>query len=170
MNEGYHIGGNGIEYYCSDACLHTEITHEEYMELYDDGEGDSYWTAWEDPDDFEDEDEDEAKEPSPEAETKQFCVMVKVWVWAENEADAKELVSDDMSFLLQRTPRLQGLMLSAWLKIRRYDMNEHERLNRIAVALRRAYELVEEGSEAHGYIAEALAYADGDLSSFDGEV
>ena len=44
MNEGYHIGGNGIEYYCSDACLHTEITHEEYMELYDDGEGDSYWT------------------------------------------------------------------------------------------------------------------------------
>ena len=96
MNEGYCIG-DGMEHYCSDACLHTEITHEEYMELYDDGEGDSYWTAWEDPDDFED--EDEAKEPSPEAEMKQFCVMVKVWVWAENEADAKELVSDDMSFL-----------------------------------------------------------------------
>ena len=56
MNEGYCIG-DGMEYYCSDACLHTEITHEEYMELYDDGEGDSYWTAWEDPDDFEDEDE-----------------------------------------------------------------------------------------------------------------
>ena len=53
-------------------------------------------------------------------------------------------------------------------------MNEHERLNRIALALRKAYELIEEGSEsmysscvAQGYIAEALAYADGDLSSFD---
>ena len=49
-------------------------------------------------------------------------------------------------------------------------MNEQEQLNRIALALRKAYELVEEGSEAHGYIAEALAYADGDLSSFDEEV
>jgi hypothetical protein len=48
-------------------------------------------------------------------------------------------------------------------------MNEQERLNRIAIALRAAYELVEEGSEAHGYIAEALAYADGDSSSFDEE-
>ena len=105
MNEGYCIEG-GIEYYCSDACLHTEITHEEYMELYADGEGDSYWTDWsEDPDNFEDEDE-----PS-----------------------------------------------------------EQERLNRIALALRKAYELVEEGSEAHGYIAEALAYADGDMASFDEE-
>ena len=46
-------------------------------------------------------------------------------------------------------------------------MNEQERLTRIATALRKAYELIEEGSEAHGYIAEALAYADGDLSSFD---
>ena len=36
MNEGYCIEG-GMEYYCSDACLHTEITHEEYMELYADG-------------------------------------------------------------------------------------------------------------------------------------
>ena len=97
MNEGYCIE-SGIEYYCSDACLHTEITPEEWLELYNDGEGDSYWTDWsEDPDNFEDEDEDEM--PSPEAETKQFCVMVKVWVCAENEADAKELASDEMSFL-----------------------------------------------------------------------
>ena len=52
INEGYCIEG-GIEYYCSDACLHTEITHEEYMELYADGEGDSYWTTWyEDPDEY----------------------------------------------------------------------------------------------------------------------
>ena len=59
MNEGYCIE-SGIEYYCSDACLHTEITPEEWLELYNDGEGDSYWTDWsEDPDNFEDEDEDE---------------------------------------------------------------------------------------------------------------
>lgn len=45
-------------------------------------------------------------------------------------------------------------------------MNEQERLTRIAVALREANKLVEEGSEAHGYIAEALAYADGDIASF----
>lgn len=52
MNEGYCIEG-GMEYYCSDACLHTEITHEEYMELYADGEGDSYYTTWyEDPDEW----------------------------------------------------------------------------------------------------------------------
>ena len=107
MNEGYHIGGNGIEYYCSDACLYLNMTPAEYLELHADGEGDSYWTDWsEDPDNFEDEDE-----PS-----------------------------------------------------------EQERLNRIALALRKAYELVEEGSEAHGYIAEALAYADGDTASFDEEV
>ena len=48
-------------------------------------------------------------------------------------------------------------------------MNEQERLTRIAVALRKAYELVEEDSEMQGYIAEALAYADGDLASFDDE-
>ena len=105
MNEGYCIEG-GIEYYCSKVCLNTEISDEEFAELYADGEGDSYYTDWsEDPDNFEDEDE-----PS-----------------------------------------------------------EQERLNRIALALRKAYELVEEGSEAHGYIAEALAYADGDMASFDEE-
>jgi len=106
MNEGYIIG-DGIEHYCSDACMYLNMTPAEYLELHADGEGDSYWTDWsEDPDNFEDEDE-----PS-----------------------------------------------------------EQERLNRIAVALREAYKLVEEGSEAHGYIAEALAYADGDTASFDEEV
>jgi len=66
MNEGYCVE-NGMEYYCSDECLHTEITPEEWLELYNDGEGDSYWTDWsEDPDEYlddedEDEDEDEDK-------------------------------------------------------------------------------------------------------------
>jgi hypothetical protein len=49
------------------------------------------------------------------------------------------------------------------------EMSDSEKLLRIATALRAAYELIEEGSEAHGYIAEALAYADGDMASFDGE-
>ena len=52
MNEGYCIEG-GIEYYCSDACLYTEMTPAEWLELYNDGEGDSYWTDWsEDPDEY----------------------------------------------------------------------------------------------------------------------
>ena len=110
MNEGYIIG-DGMEHYCSDACMYLNMTPAEYLELHADGEGDSYWTDWsEDPDNFEDEDEDED------------------------------------------------------------EVSEVERLNRIAVALREAYKLVEEGSEAHGYIAEALAYADGDTASFDEEV
>lgn len=61
MNEGYCIEG-GIEYYCSDECLHTEVTPAEWDELYADGEGDSYYTDWsEDPDNFEDEDEVDSK-------------------------------------------------------------------------------------------------------------
>lgn len=47
MNEGYCID-NGLEYYCSDECLHKHYTDEEYKEMYDDGNGDSYWTEWED--------------------------------------------------------------------------------------------------------------------------
>lgn len=63
MNEGYCIEG-GIEYYCSDECLHTEVSPEEWLELWNDGEGDSYWTDWsEDPDEYlDDEDEDEEDE------------------------------------------------------------------------------------------------------------
>lgn len=46
MTEGYCIE-NGTEYYCSDECLHKNITEEEYLKLYDNGNGDSYWTEWE---------------------------------------------------------------------------------------------------------------------------
>jgi hypothetical protein len=52
MNEGYCIDG-GSEYYCSDECLHKHYTKEEYLEMYDDGYGDSYWTEWEDEEDEE---------------------------------------------------------------------------------------------------------------------
>jgi len=48
--EGYCIDG-GEEYYCSDDCLHTKYTDKEFQEMYDDGNGDSYWTEWEDDED-----------------------------------------------------------------------------------------------------------------------
>ena len=47
ITRGYVIE-NGMEYYCSDDCLHTIYTEEEYLKLYNDGEGDSYYTEWED--------------------------------------------------------------------------------------------------------------------------
>lgn len=78
MNEGYCIEG-GIEYYCSDACLYTEMTPAEWLELYNDGEGDSYWTDWsEDPDEYlddEDEDEDDLTEALQETVAKQSLVI-----------------------------------------------------------------------------------------------
>ena len=46
MTEGYCIE-SGLEYYCSDECLHKNISEEEYERLYDNGNGDSYWTQWE---------------------------------------------------------------------------------------------------------------------------
>ena len=45
MKEGYVIAG-GLEYYCSDECLHKHYTKEEWEEMYDD-DGDNYWTEWE---------------------------------------------------------------------------------------------------------------------------
>lgn len=45
MLEGYCID-DGDEYYCSDNCLHKYYTTEEYLEMYDDGNGHSYWTDW----------------------------------------------------------------------------------------------------------------------------
>lgn len=51
MVEGYCIDG-GSEYYCSEECLHKNYTHAEYEEMYDDGNGDSYWTDWYDEEDI----------------------------------------------------------------------------------------------------------------------
>lgn len=50
MRSGYIIH-DGEEYYCSDECLHSNYTEAEYLELYDDGNGDSYYTEWDDEDD-----------------------------------------------------------------------------------------------------------------------
>ena len=49
MHSGYCIEG-GQAYYCSDECLHANMTQEEYLNLYDEGNGDSYYTEWEDED------------------------------------------------------------------------------------------------------------------------
>lgn len=45
MYEGYCIE-NGAEYYCSDECLHQNLSEKQYERLYDEGRGDSYWTSW----------------------------------------------------------------------------------------------------------------------------
>ena len=42
---GYCICG-GNEYYCSDECLHQHYTKEEFGQMYDNGNGDSYYTSW----------------------------------------------------------------------------------------------------------------------------
>ena len=45
MVEGYCID-NGMDYYCSDECLHKNMTQKEFDALYDEGRGNSYWTSW----------------------------------------------------------------------------------------------------------------------------
>ena len=44
MIVGYVV--NGCDTYCSDECLHKHLTDEEFNELYDEGDGDTYWTTW----------------------------------------------------------------------------------------------------------------------------
>jgi hypothetical protein len=52
MNEGYFIGG-GVEYYCTDTCLHKVYTHKEWIEeMYLFGSDENYWTEWEDIEDY----------------------------------------------------------------------------------------------------------------------
>ena len=51
FNEGYCIEG-GEEYYCSKQCLSTQYIDQEFETLYDDGNGDSYYTCWECIDDY----------------------------------------------------------------------------------------------------------------------
>ena len=54
MREGYVIEG-ASEHYCSDACLHKNVTPEDFLEFYighkdnDDDVGDIeiFWTEWE---------------------------------------------------------------------------------------------------------------------------
>lgn len=46
MTEGYY-NEDEFQYYCSDECLHKDYTDEEYNELYDNGNGNFYYTSWE---------------------------------------------------------------------------------------------------------------------------
>lgn len=43
----------GRSHPCSDECLHKNISEEDYLEMHDGGEGDSFWTEWDDDDGFE---------------------------------------------------------------------------------------------------------------------
>ena len=45
MQEGYCIEA-GSEYYCGDTCLHKHYTKDEWLEMYNDGDSESYWTHW----------------------------------------------------------------------------------------------------------------------------
>ena len=45
MDEGFCIE-NGYQYFCCEQCLTKHITWEDYLQLYDEGRGDSYWTTW----------------------------------------------------------------------------------------------------------------------------
>ena len=44
MIVGYVV--NGCDNYCSDECLHKHLTDEEFNILYNDGNGETYWTTW----------------------------------------------------------------------------------------------------------------------------
>jgi hypothetical protein len=76
MKEWYCID-SGWYYYCSDECMLKNMTQEEYDELYDDGEGDTYWTEREEWD--EDEDDDE----------------IDIWVISHQIADVVWWVSEE---------------------------------------------------------------------------
>lgn len=46
MNEGFYFESDGTQY-CSETCLKKVISWDTYLELYDNGNGDAYWTNWE---------------------------------------------------------------------------------------------------------------------------
>lgn len=47
MDSGYVIGG-GDEYYCSDGCLNTRYSPEQYNRMYRENDDDNYWTEFDD--------------------------------------------------------------------------------------------------------------------------
>lgn len=46
MREGFYFESDGTQY-CSEKCLTSVVSWETYLEIYDDGNGDAYWTSWE---------------------------------------------------------------------------------------------------------------------------
>lgn len=55
MYDGFCVGYDFTEYYCSEDCLHHHYTPEEYNEMYEDDV--AYWTEWWDEADEDKEDE-----------------------------------------------------------------------------------------------------------------
>lgn len=51
MDYGYVIN-DGEEHYCSDECLHQKYTVDEWAEMSDGDDTESYWTEWDDPTDI----------------------------------------------------------------------------------------------------------------------
>lgn len=51
MNEGYLIEG-GLAYFCSEKCMSHYLTQDQFEKMYGDGEGETFWTGWEDKDDW----------------------------------------------------------------------------------------------------------------------
>lgn len=47
IQEGFYFESNGTQY-CSVKCLTKVISLTEYLRIYDKGNGDAYWTSWED--------------------------------------------------------------------------------------------------------------------------
>jgi len=45
MQEGF-VFESDCTYYCSEECRRTVISDAEYEAMYDDGNGDAYWTEW----------------------------------------------------------------------------------------------------------------------------
>ena len=44
MLDGFLV--DGANHYCSEECLHTVLTDEEYMERYEELGSDTFWTTW----------------------------------------------------------------------------------------------------------------------------
>lgn len=47
MDEGFYFESDST-YYCDEKCLTEVIPYRDYLEIYNDGNGDAYWTRWED--------------------------------------------------------------------------------------------------------------------------
>lgn len=60
LKAGFVIEG-GTEYYCSEKCLHKHYTEKEYLDLYDNGDGDSYYTEFEDDENLNNNEQEQAK-------------------------------------------------------------------------------------------------------------
>ena len=50
MHQGYVFDGS--DYYCTDECLSTVASPQEWVELHNNDSDYFYWTAWNDDDDF----------------------------------------------------------------------------------------------------------------------